>query len=213
LGFDDDGIINESPIINKGKFHLIAKGDTILSSTNINITIISEILYQIFLEDLNNSTSTEVKLNSITREIVEKDINGDGNIDILDILNYNPVTDRESLTLEYRSNLDKMINNILQGKSFDFVEDLNEYPETEVAIQEALDNENYDYVISQLTSNREDYEDLSDDDVNINIAGAYVGKSGYTVFDITTAISNSENGLNEFVFETTKDNDALLLPI
>ncbi len=106
-----------------------------------------------------------------------------------------------------------MINNILQGKSFDFVEDLNEdlneYPETEVGIQEALDNENYDYVISQLTSNREDYEDLSDDEVNINIAGAYVGKSGYSVFDITTAISNSENGLNEFVFETTKDNDAL----
>jgi len=36
-----------------------------------------------------------------------------------------------------------------------------------------------------------------------------LGKSGYTVFDITTAISNSEDGLNEFVFETTKDNDAL----
>jgi hypothetical protein len=83
------------------------------------------------------------------------------------------------------------------------------HPTTEAGIQEALDDRDYDYVISQLISNRDAYGDLNDDEVNINIAGAYVGKSGYTVFDITSAISNSKGSLNGFVSETTKDNDAV----
>ena len=85
------------------------------------------------------------------------------------------------------------------------------YPTDEHTIQKALDNGSYNYVINQLTYNRGAYSDMSDDKVNMNIAGAYVGRSGYTVFDITGAMasSNSNSSLNGFIFDITKDNDAL----
>ena len=81
------------------------------------------------------------------------------------------------------------------------------YSITEAGIQEALDDSNYDYVISQLNGNRSAYGDLNDNKVKMNIAGAYVGKSGYTVFDITSAISGSSSSLNGFVSGITKDNN------
>ncbi len=85
------------------------------------------------------------------------------------------------------------------------------YPTDEHTIQKALDNGSYDYVINQLINNRTAYSDMSSDEVNMNIAGAYVGQSGYTVFDITGAMasSNSNRSLNGFIFDVTKDNDAL----
>jgi len=83
------------------------------------------------------------------------------------------------------------------------------YPKTEAGIQEALDSGDYSYVIYELTSNRDSYNNLNNDEVNINIAGAYVGMGGYSVFDITSAMAGSNSGLNGFVSNTTKDNNAL----
>ena len=86
----------------------------------------------------------------------------------------------------------------------------SDYPRTESGIQKALDNGDYSFVINQLLNNRDAYSGLDDDSVNMNIAGAYVGSSGYTIFDITGAMSDgNQSSFNDFVNNITKDNNAL----
>jgi len=105
-----------------------------------------------------------------------------------------------------------MVTNILNGQEYDFEDTTYSYiPTTKAEIQKRLDSGDYAYVINQLLHNRGAYGDMSDDEVNMNIAGAYVGQSGYTVFDITSAMdkSASNHSLNRFVLDTTKDNNPL----
>jgi hypothetical protein len=207
---EDDGVINVTPTPNKGTFHLIAKGDAILNIDKFTITILSEVVYQKVLPYIN-SDKMEERLDASSKEVIKTDINKDGNIDLKDILNYDPVKDRPKVISSYQAKIGIMITNILSGRDFDYQEEDNSstYPQTEGGIQQALDGGDYDYVISQLNNNRDAYSDLNDDEVNMNIAGAYVGKSGYTVFDITSAISNSSSSLNGFISDVTKDNSAV----
>ena len=99
------------------------------------------------------------------------------------------------------ANLTVRITNIFENSGSD-------YPRTESGIQNALDNEDYSFVLSQLLNNRDSYSGLDDDTVNMNIAGAYVGSSGYTVFDITGAMSDgNRSNFNDFVNNITQNND------
>ncbi|MCK4441814.1 MAG: hypothetical protein KAU90_07385, partial [Sulfurovaceae bacterium] len=185
---EDDGIINTVPKSNEGVFHLIAKGSSIKQTNNIYITIVSEIVYQKILPYLNNS-DIEDRLNSISMEMIDKDITGDNAIDLFDIIAYNPITNRDNLNKYYKDNLFNMVSNILNGQKYNFED--NTYvsiPTTEAEIQKRLDSGDYAYVLSQLLYNRSAYSDMSDDEVNMNIASAYIGQSGYTVFDITSAM-------------------------
>ncbi len=223
---EDDGIINSSPTKNKGVFHLIGKGYDLKSIEKVNITIISEIMYQEVLSDINNTSLIKNKINNLTKKIIEKDINGDSIIDFKDILFYDPVNNKSKLFTTYQVKIIDMIGNIINGKNIYFEEPIindsttgssgssssstESYPVSEAGIQEALDDRNYDYVISQLTTNSGAYSSvLNSDEINMNIAGAYVGKSGYTVFDITSAIGDSSSSLNNFVSGTTKNNNAV----
>ncbi|CAA6812640.1 MAG: Unknown protein [uncultured Sulfurovum sp.] len=102
-----------------------------------------------------------------------------------------------------RANLTIHITNIFENSGSD-------YPKTENGIQNALDNTDYSFVLNQLLNNRDAYPNLDDDTVNMNIAGAYVGSSGYTVFDITAAMSEGNtSNFNDFVNNITEDNDAV----
>lgn len=87
------------------------------------------------------------------------------------------------------------------------------YSKDEEGIQKALDNGDYCYVLTQLLNYSERYSDMNEDEISMNIAGAYVGISGYTVYDIAEAISpegNESNGsFNGFIDQVTKDNNAL----
>lgn len=208
---EDDGIINSVPKSNKGIFHLIAKGSTIKKANKIYITIISEIVYQKVLPYLNSS-DIEDRLNSVSMDIIDKDITGDSAIDFFDIISYNPITNRDNLNTYYKNSIFSMITNILNGQKYDFKDDIY-LPDstTEAEIQKKLDSGDYAYVLNQLLNNRDAYRDMSDDKIDMNIAGAYVGQSGYTVFDITSAMANSssKHSLNSFVLDTTKDNNPL----
>ena len=211
---EDDGIVNSIPKSNKGIFHLIAKGRSIKKANNIYITIVSEIIYQKILPYLDNS-DIENRLNSLSMEIIDKDITRDNTIDFFDIISYNPITNRDNLNTYYKNSIFSMINNILNGQKYDFEDSIDDYyvsiPTTEAEIQKRLDSGDYAYVLNQLLNNRSAYSDMSDDEVNMNIASAYIGQSGYTVFDITSAMakSDSNHSLNSFVLDTTKDNNPL----
>jgi len=209
---EDDGIINISPTPNRGVFHLLVSGTLIKKSTQVHITIVSEIIYQKVAPFITDIIQLKDNLKSYTKEIIQKDINGDGDIGVDDILYFNPIKDGSKLSLNYKNRIQNMVENILNGRAFDFQEEISpggkHYPTTESGIQEALDDANYDYVISQLTTNSSLYG-LSSDKINMNIAAAYVGKSGYTVFDITSAISGSSSNLNSFVSNITQENNAV----
>jgi len=207
---EDDGIINSIPKSNQGVFHLIAKGSTIKQANSLYITIVSEIVYQKVLPYINGDIGD--RLNSISTDIINRDITGDGTIDISDIIGYNPIKNRDNLNRYYKDNLFSMITNILNGQKYDFEDTTYSYiPTTEAEIQKRLDSGDYAYVINQLLYNRDAYSDMSDNEVNMNIASAYIGQSGYTVFDITSAMANSDSNhsLNRFVLDTTKDNNPL----
>ena len=100
------------------------------------------------------------------------------------------------------ANFNISINNIFENSGSD-------YPKTESGIQNALDNGDYSFVLRELLSNRDSYSGLEDDTLNTNIAAAYVGSSGYTVFDITSAMSEGNNSsFNDFVKNITQSNDS-----
>jgi len=86
----------------------------------------------------------------------------------------------------------------------------SDYPRTESGVQDALDNGDYSFVLTQLLNNRENYSVLDDDEVNMNIAAAYVGSSGYTAFDILGAMDEGNtSSFNDFVNNVTEENDAV----
>lgn len=209
---DDDGNIDETPTQNRGSFQLIAKGDDLKRAKRVNITIVSAIIYKLVQPYLSSSSDIDSKLLTFSREVIQKDITGDGVIDMDDIYNYDPISSKPNLVQSYRDKISEMLDNILNGRELDFEVAGISYPKNEAGVQQALDNGHYSYVINQLKNNRGAYGDMSDDEVNMNIAGAYVGISGYTVFDITGAIAsgnNNNHSLNGFIYDITEDNNAL----
>ena len=218
---NDDGQIDNYHTKNLGNFQLIAKGSDIKKTQQIRITVVSAIIYKLIKpylgrEDISN------RLLSFSKQVIQKDINGDGTIDMGDIFSYDPIESKSKLFAIYQNKISDMINNILNGKEVDFEQTVEtiayvsspstNYPTTELGVQDALDHGDYSYVINQLKSNRDAYGEMSNDKVSMNIAGAYVGLSGYTVFDITGAIAvgnNNNNSLNGFIHDITKENNAL----
>lgn len=100
-----------------------------------------------------------------------------------------------------KSNLTIQVTNLFENSGSD-------YPKTESGIQNALDNTDYAFVLNQLLNNRDLYANLDDNNINMNIAAAYVGSSGYTVFDITGAMGEGNTStFNDFVHNITKNND------
>ncbi|CAA6809454.1 MAG: Unknown protein, partial [uncultured Sulfurovum sp.] len=137
-------------------------------------------------------------------------VNSSGEITVVNYLDY------ESSTVYYLqyfatneagdSNTEDLtinIKNIFENSGSD-------YPASENGIQSALDNGDYSFVLNELLNNRNNYSGLDDDTVNMNIAGAYVGSSGYTVYDITGAMTNGDSSsFNNFVDNITQNNDAV----
>ena len=167
---------------------------------------IGTLIGQINITNKGDSPISKIILNGANNSSFE--ISPNGNIQVRSYLNY------ESYNLYYLqyvvsnqagesepANLTIRVGNIFENLGSD-------YPRTESGIQSALDNEDYSFVLNQLLNNRDSYSGLDDDTVNMNIAGAYVGSSGYTVFDITGAMSDgNRSSFNDFVNDITKNND------
>jgi len=119
---DDDGVIDESPTPNEGVFHLLVLGSHLKVMKQANVTVISELVYQKLLSSLRlKKSEILLKMKTTAREIIEKDINGDGFVGIEDILRYNPILDKNRLYKEYQDKIMKIIDDILKNRSFDLV--------------------------------------------------------------------------------------------
>jgi hypothetical protein len=137
-------------------------------------------------------------------------INLEGQVETLSYLNYES---KKNYQFEYTAHNDAgesekallkiEVRNVHENSGTD-------YPKTEKGIQSALDNGDYSFVLTQLLNNRGNYSGLNDDEINMNIAAAYVGSSGYTVFDILGAMSDGNtSSFNDFVKNITEENNAV----
>ena len=154
-----------------------------------------------------DSNITEIKLNLTGNTLFQ--IDTEGNVKNKTYLNYEYTTSYfYQYTASNQAGESEPANIIISIKNI-FENSGSDYPKTETGIQNALDNEDYSFVLNELLSNRDSYNDLENDTVNTNIAAAYVGSSGYTVFDITNAMSEGNNSnFNDFVKNITQSNDS-----
>ena len=178
---------------------------------NVSLTVsenlaIGTVIGKINITDKGDSNISTIQLSGVNNSSFQ--INLSGNIKVNSYLDY------ESYNLYYLqytatnkagesepANLTISVSNIFENSGSD-------YPSTESGIQTALDNGDYSFVLNQLLNNRDAYSGLDGNEVNMNIAGAYVGSSGYTVFDITGAMSDgNQNNFNDFVNNITQNND------
>ncbi len=110
---NNDAIIDDTPIKNRGKIRLISKGSMLKESIAMpRVTLASEMLYvqaskDIFYNDIN----LQDRLNFYVKDVLDRDIDGNGILDVKDILTFNPVTQKTSLHDSY--NIDLMNHQIL----------------------------------------------------------------------------------------------------
>ncbi|CAA6808395.1 MAG: Proprotein convertase subtilisin/kexin type 7 [uncultured Sulfurovum sp.] len=171
-------------------------------------TSIGSLIGKLTISDSGDSNISKITIYGYENNKFEADTDGD-----LHVLSYLDYESTNVYYLQYsasnkagesdKANLTIEVTNIFENSGSD-------YPRTEDGIQKALDNADYAFVLNQLLNSRDSYSSLDDDTVNMNIAGAYVGTSGYTVFDITVAMNEGNtSSFNDFVNNITKNNDAL----
>jgi len=117
---NDDGIKDANPTQNKGVIRAIAKGSDIQNIGNdFKVTAISELLYEKVAKtlkyDFNSSTFGDT-LNQQAK-IITNDVDGDTEVNYLDILRYNPINDKTKLQDLYRIKMNQIIDIIHEGKT------------------------------------------------------------------------------------------------
>ncbi len=87
--YDDDGKIDGHATPNKGTINLIIKGEDV--EDYLHVTAASEIIFR----KLGCDAIDKDTLDKLAKDLVQKDLNGDGKIDSKDVANYDPVKDKK----------------------------------------------------------------------------------------------------------------------
>ena len=110
---DDDGIKDANFTTNKGVIRAIAKGiDIKQAGDNFRVTAVSELLY----ERVHRYLIANFDKNSFENSLEQEAKKVLTNATIYDILTFNPVNDKASLSKIYKDKYTKTINFIHQGK-------------------------------------------------------------------------------------------------
>ena len=87
--YNDDGIKDLTPTPNKGTINLIIKGSDV--KDYLEVTAASEMIFR----KMGCKEISKDELDSLAKELVQKDLDGDGKIDSKDVAKYNPVKDKK----------------------------------------------------------------------------------------------------------------------
>ena len=116
---DDDGIKDQTCTQNKGVIRAIAKGIKIQEvGENFKITAVSEIVYEKVAKYLKynySSTNLESKLKESIIPVIQ-DIDGDGKVDIKDIITFNPKINKYKLKGIYKEKYSFIVQVIHEGR-------------------------------------------------------------------------------------------------
>ncbi len=116
---DDNGEWDSTPTPNQGKLHVVVDGKR-LKSGDYHVTALSEFFYYYLRVTGNLHTMDDAALTADLNEhaalVFKSDVDGDGKIDYGDVLHWNPATDRDKLTDEFKKAVGTMTENILAGR-------------------------------------------------------------------------------------------------
>ncbi len=100
---DDDGIPDDFTTNNLGTLHLVATGSQ-LKAGNFKVNILTDIIYKKVSYMLHAKYSQESILGEIVlyaRNLLKEDMDGDGNKNMMDILKWDPVLDKDKATKDW----------------------------------------------------------------------------------------------------------------
>ncbi len=124
---DDNLIWDQTPTINKGTIYAILT-DKQLKDADYKVNILTYGVYGFLKQNGSLSTLSDAqlaqKMDDLTREIVKTDVNGDGMINYTDLLAWNPVNDKDKLSVDYIKDVLPVLNDVLSGK--DVLSDTNQ---------------------------------------------------------------------------------------
>ena len=121
---DDNGVKDNTPVINKGSFRLVTKGEWCYTCKGnaIKVTYASEMQTRLLDKKIKDGTLREKDIANSVNKILSAqngDINGDGKVDARDILLYEPTKDKEKLVEYFKLNVHTIINDIHNNNKAD----------------------------------------------------------------------------------------------
>ncbi|RUM67123.1 MAG: hypothetical protein DSZ05_03225 [Sulfurospirillum sp.] len=112
---NDDQVWDDTPAQVKGVLHAIVTKDA-LQSGDYKVNILTQAIYAYLKSKQNLSQLSDdalaKQLNQYAQQLISADINGDGLKDYHDIVQWNPVIDREKLSTDYDKNIVPYINKL-----------------------------------------------------------------------------------------------------
>ena len=117
---NDDGIVDATPIDNNGTIHLFARGSDLKAQKSIKVTMASDIVYRKFKSVLSQNpySITLEEIQNAIKKVIAMDIDGDGVVNVSDLLLFNPVTDALKLTATYQRKQDEIVSAIHKDDRF-----------------------------------------------------------------------------------------------
>jgi len=115
---DDDGVMDSSGTQNNGTARVLVEGKYVKSAgENFRITALSEVIYEKIAKYMKYSFSysnIQTKMSASILPVIE-DVNGDSKVDILDIITFNPVNNRDKLKGLYQGDYPEIVSTIHDG--------------------------------------------------------------------------------------------------
>ena len=123
---DDDGQWDTTPTPNAGKLHTVVDAET-LKSGDYHVSVLTEFFFfhMAAIGDLESMDDAQIKdeLDRHARDIIKTDVDGDGEIDYMDVLHWDPAKDMDKIGEGYRANIESLPEKFLAG--YDPLADLN----------------------------------------------------------------------------------------
>jgi len=115
---NDDLVWDDVPTVNHGTLHAILSAGE-LQRGNYKVNIFTQAIYQYLasLQDVTQLSANELKdkMDNLAAELIAADLNGDGHIDYLDVLRWDPAKDKDQLTIDYEKEVAPYVEKILLG--------------------------------------------------------------------------------------------------
>jgi len=93
---DDDGVLDDTPTPNQGTLHLVAFGKELMAG-DFKVNILTDIVYRkisyLLMAGYPNPV-IETYIRGYINSLLRDDLNGDGNKDTMDLMVWDPVTER-----------------------------------------------------------------------------------------------------------------------
>lgn len=117
IDFDDDGVLDDVPVSNSGTFHSVMSG-TQLKNGGYKVNVLTELVYQVTKEmfDTNTSAGISERIEQLVPRLLQKDVNGDGNINSNDLIKWLPTLDQKKLAVDYNTSIEPLIHKIYNGE-------------------------------------------------------------------------------------------------